>query len=62
MSGDNNMLLKIRVFNQDSNQEYIHNAVPLDHVEMLRLNPSLKVEVIGRVKDKGRNRSSGTDA
>lgn len=59
MSKDNNMLLKIKVLNQDSNQEYVHHAVPLHHVEMLRLNPSLKVEVIGRSRN--RSRSSGDD-
>lgn len=43
-----NLFLKIKVTNVDSNQEYVHSNVPIDHVEMLRLNPSLKVEVVGR--------------
>lgn len=43
-----NLFLKIKVTNLDSNQEYIHSNVPVDHVEMIRMNPNLRVEVIGR--------------
>lgn len=43
-----NLLLKIKVTNLESKQEYIHSNVPIDHVEMIRMNPNLKVEVIGR--------------
>ena len=43
-----NLFLKIKVTNLDSKQEYIHSNVPIDHVEIIRMNPNLKVEVIGR--------------
>jgi len=43
-----NLFLKIKVTNLESKQEYIHSNVPIDHVEMIRMNPNLKVEVIGR--------------
>jgi len=48
------LLLKIKVTNLDSKQEYIHSNVPLDHVEMIKMNPNLRVEVIGR--SRGRTR------
>jgi hypothetical protein len=54
-----NVLLKIKVTNLDSNQEYIHSNVPLDHVEMIKMNPNLKVEVLGRRRMGGRRRDSG---
>ena len=54
-----NVLLKIKVTNLDSNQEYIHSNVPLDHVEMIKMNPNLKVEVLGRRRMGGRLRDSG---
>ena len=54
-----NVLLKIKVTNLDSNQEYIHSNVPLDHVEMIKMNPHLKVEVLGRRRQGGRRRDSG---
>lgn len=53
-----NVLLKIKVTNLDSNQEYIHFNVPLDHVEMIKMNPNLKVEVLGRRRMGGRLRDS----
>ena len=45
---ENNIFLKIKVVNSDTKAVYIHHRVPLEHVEMLRLNPNLKVEVLGR--------------
>lgn len=54
-----NVLLKIKVTNLDSNQEYVHSNVPLDHVEMIKMNPNLKVEVLGRRRMGGRLRDSG---
>ena len=55
----NNLFLKIKVTNLDSKQEYIHSNVPIDHVEMIRMNPNLKVEVIGR--SRGSRRGSGSE-
>jgi|15BtaG_2_1085339.scaffolds.fasta_scaffold01220_7 hypothetical protein len=40
--------LNIRVVNKDTKVVFEHVGVPLDHVEMIRMNPNLKVEVIGR--------------
>lgn len=54
-----NVLLKIKVTNLDSNQEYVHSNVPLDHVEMIKMNPNLKVEVLGRRRMGGRRRDNG---
>lgn len=54
-----NLFLKIKVTNLGSRQEYIHSNVPIDHVEMLRLNPNLKVEVIGRSRNGNRRDNSG---
>ena len=42
------VMLKIRVTNLDSDVEYTHNRVPLDHVEILNLSPNLKIEVLGQ--------------
>ena len=49
MFKDNNVLLKIRVINIETGADFIHAKVPVDHVEALRANKNLKVEVIGRV-------------
>lgn len=54
-----NLFLKIKVTNLDSKQEYIHSNVPIDHVEIIRMNPNLKVEVIGR--SRGSRRGSGSE-
>ena len=48
MSRDNNILLKIKVTNLDTNAEFIHVKVPISHVESFKMNPNLKVEVLGR--------------
>ena len=42
------LMLKIKVTNLDTKQEFVHSNVPIDHVEMIRMNPNLKVEVLGR--------------
>ena len=59
MTGSNNINLKIRVTNLESKAVYIHNKIPLEHVEMLRMNPNLKIEVLGQsrgTKYDGQNR------
>jgi hypothetical protein len=56
-----NLFLKIKVTNLDSNQEYIHSNVPVDHVEMIRMNPNLRVEVIGRNRISKRRRHNEAD-
>jgi hypothetical protein len=43
-----NIFLKVKVTNADTEAVYVHHRIPLEHVEMLRLNPNLKVEVLGR--------------
>lgn len=50
MESAQSIFLKIEVTNSDTHAVYVHYGVPLDHVEMLRLNPNLKVEVLGRSK------------
>lgn len=55
MSGSREMNLKIRVTNLDTRAEFVHSNVPLDHVEMIRLNPNLRVEVLGRSRGRGNN-------
>ena len=47
---NNNILLKIKVTNIESKAVYTHHRVPLEHVEMLKMNPCLKIEVLGRTK------------
>lgn len=56
-----NLFLKIKVTNLDSKQEYIHSNVPIDHVEIIRMNPNLKVEVIGRNRATRRGSDDKTD-
>jgi|ETNvirenome_6_85_1030632.scaffolds.fasta_scaffold01697_5 hypothetical protein len=51
-----NLFLKIKVTNLGSKQEYVHSNVPIDHVEMIRLNPNLRVEVIGRSRTGNRRK------
>ena len=46
----NNVNLKIRVTNLETKAIYVHNKVPLEHVEMLRMNPNLKIEVLGQAR------------
>ena len=50
MSEKYNTLLKIKVTNLESKAIYVHHRVPLDHVETLRMNPNLKIEILGRSK------------
>jgi hypothetical protein len=45
-----NTHLKIRVTNLKSKAVYTHYRVPLEHVEMLKMNPNLKIEVLGQSK------------
>ena len=56
MSRSREMNLKIRVTNLDTKAEFVHSNVPLDHVEMIRLNPNLRVEVLGRSRGRVFNR------
>lgn len=60
MSRNREMNLKIRVTNLDTNAEFVHSNVPLDHVEMIRLNPNLRVEVLGRSRGRVSNRTLET--
>lgn len=56
------LMLKIKVTNLDTKQEFVHSNVPIDHVEMIRMNPNLKVEVLGRGRGRrgSRNEKSST--
>jgi hypothetical protein len=48
MHNVDSIYLKIRVTNLDSNAIYVHNKVPLEHVELLKMNPNLKIEILGQ--------------
>ena len=48
------LVLKIKVTNLDTKQQFVHSNVPIDHVEMIRMNPNLRVEVLGRGRGRGR--------
>ncbi len=43
-----NINLRIRVTNTESNVVFVHSKVPLRDVEILRLSPNLKIEVLGQ--------------
>ena len=43
-----NINLRIRVTNLETKAVYIHGKVPLEHVEMLRMNSNLRIEVLGQ--------------
>ncbi len=44
---DRNVYLNIRVTNKDTNVSYEHKRVPLDHVETIKMNSNLEVEILG---------------
>jgi len=46
----NNILLRVKVTNIESKEVYTHNQIPLEHVEILKLSPDLKIEVLGQVR------------
>jgi hypothetical protein len=50
MVNGNNIMLKIRVTNTETKAVYVHNRVPLEHVETLKMNSCLRIEVLGRSK------------
>jgi hypothetical protein len=50
MRSEREVFLNIKVTNKDTNAVFEHSGVPLDHVENLKLNPNLRVEVIGRAR------------
>jgi hypothetical protein len=52
MSKDN-FFCKIKVTNLDTKAVYIHGKVPYEHVEMLKLNPNLEVDILGHYRDGG---------
>ena len=43
-----NIFLRIRVTNVESNTTFIHPRVPINDVEILRLSPNLKIEILGQ--------------
>jgi hypothetical protein len=55
------VFLRIRVTNTESRMSFIHNKVPLDHVECLRLSPNLKIEILGRSRG-GRDEEDSADS
>jgi hypothetical protein len=46
----NNILLKVKVTNLETKAIYVHTKVPLEHVEMLKMNSNLKIEVLGQYR------------
>jgi len=45
---DKSINLRIRVTNSETKAVYIHGKVPLEHVEILRMNSNLRIEVLGQ--------------
>jgi hypothetical protein len=43
-----NVILRVRVTNLETNISYVHNRVPINDVEILRLSPNLKIEILGQ--------------
>tara|TARA_B100000579_G_C22405976_1_gene654066 strand:+ start:334 stop:573 length:240 start_codon:yes stop_codon:yes gene_type:complete len=52
------LLYKIKVTAKDSNRSLIHDNVPLDHVELMKINPNLEVHVL-EVKNSRYNKHRG---
>ena len=46
----NNILLKVKVTNLETKAIYVHTKVPLEYVEMLKMNSNLKIEVLGQYR------------
>ncbi len=46
-----NFFCNIKVTNLDTKAVYFHSKVPCEHVEMLKLNPNLEVDVLGHYGD-----------
>ncbi len=42
---------KVRVKNLTTSIVYLHNKIPFEHVEMLKLNPNLEIEILGRYRE-----------
>ena len=42
---------KVRVKNLTTSIVYLHNKIPFEHVEMLKLNPNLEIEVLGKYRE-----------
>jgi hypothetical protein len=50
---NNKFFCKIKVTNLNTKVVYIHAKVPYEHVEMLKLNPNLEVDILGQYRDGG---------
>ena len=46
-----NYFCKIKVTNLDTKVVYIHGKVPYEHVEVLKLNPNLEVDILGQHRE-----------
>jgi len=57
-SGKKEVFLNIKVYNKDTKAVFEHSGVPFDHVEMIRMNPNLTVEVTGRARSGKRSDKS----
>lgn len=42
---------KVRVKNLTTSIVYLHNKIPFEHVEMLKLNPNLEIEILGKYRE-----------
>ena len=58
MNQNKNINRRIRVTNLDTKAVYLHGKVPLEHVEMLRMNKNLKIEVLGQSRGTYNERSN----
>ena len=46
-----NYFCKIKVTNLNTKVVYIHDKVPYEHVEMLKLSPNLEVDILGHHRE-----------
>ena len=51
MNNINNNFCNIKVTNLDTKVVYIHDKVPCEHIEILKLNPNLEVDILDEHRD-----------
>ena len=56
---NSNIYCKIKVTNIGSNAVYFHNKVPYEHVEMLKCNPNLSIDILGKYREYNNDKNSG---
>ena len=49
----NKFFYEIKVVNLDTDSVYFHSKVPCEHLEMLKLNPNLEIDILGHYREGG---------